>query len=673
MTAPILKSINIIEDFAHPDRVCHFWPTSKSIDILRSVVGPDTSRATTIIAPYGSGKSIAATIGSLLVEGNGEKLAEMEEVCVKLNQIDPAISDIISHRSTSGTHGAVVLLSSYISDLPGAIAQQLALEPIDSMHALFRSIETMLRQNTFDRIAIVWDEFGRHLESLVSKGRAEDLAMVQDLAEWTIRRQSPLVTLTLLMHQEFLQYSGRLGVMEQTAWKKIEGRFETLRILEDSDEIYGFIANIVNDLNPKRQENTSETVAKTHQLGLFPFLQVIGSVHDLLMRASPLTPAALFLLPKIAGRVGQNERTVFGFLSAALSRENRHLISPEDIYQYFSDSMRMDTGVGGCHRKFVETESARSRAATALEREVLAATSLLHLAVSGSEFRVSLEKLLLFLEVGVMAERSTLKTAIENLLDRKLLLHRKLSDEISVWQGADVNIRARVKEEMDALRNQSDTVSRIAEFVPQPVYLAPRYNHNNCLTRYAVGKFVTLSSLQDDKQRSELLKQADQCDALVALVIDASSKDYQRIRGKWLLGKPHLILAFAKRRPDLDQVCLEAAALNRLEKDDVLLEMDPLIEREVQELKSDTLDYIFSRSSSLIDPEVGDVFWYSNDNCLNNKEIIGGGGGVYAPEKFCLNFSQGGSKKPLSSQRNNFLKKGLRNIQKARKEGDCVF
>ena len=63
----IFKSINIVEDFAFPARASHYRPTSKSMDIVQAVIGEGGSRATSIIATYGSGKSLAAMVGGLIV------------------------------------------------------------------------------------------------------------------------------------------------------------------------------------------------------------------------------------------------------------------------------------------------------------------------------------------------------------------------------------------------------------------------------------------------------------------------------------------------------------------------------------------------------------------------------------------------------------------------------
>jgi hypothetical protein len=98
------------------------------------------------------------------------------------------------------------------------------------------------RQLRTDHVAIIWDEFGRHLEGLAAEGRARDLDQVQRLAEWTSRAKDPTASLTLLLHQNLSAYAARLNQTSRNEWKKIEGRFRQLRFVEDSKELYSLVA-----------------------------------------------------------------------------------------------------------------------------------------------------------------------------------------------------------------------------------------------------------------------------------------------------------------------------------------------------------------------------------------------------------------------------------------------
>lgn len=287
------KSISLTEDFSVPLRASHYRPTSKSIDILRAIMGMSGSQATSVVATYGSGKSIAAMVASLLVEATPEKIEALEPAYRRLLKFAPEIAGWMEGRLERGRHGAVITLSGYVPDLPTAIGEAIGLDEVHTMAEALRSLEKHLGHTKSDRLAIVWDEFGRHLETLAGRGRAEDLAQLQDLAEWITRRKTPPATLTLLLHQDFHRYSGRLGQADQSGWRKIEGRFDILRIIEDSDEIYDLIADVAQELTQTGRPRVSGSILTTvDALNFFPFAAG-DKMKALLSHAAPLSPTAL--------------------------------------------------------------------------------------------------------------------------------------------------------------------------------------------------------------------------------------------------------------------------------------------------------------------------------------------------------------------------------------------
>lgn len=620
------KSISLTEDLSVPLRASHYRPTSKSIDILRAILGMSGSRATSVVATYGSGKSIAAMVASLLVEAKPEKLEALEPAYRRLLKFAPEIAEWMSVRLERHLHGAVITLSGHVPDLPAALGAAVGRHGVQSMADALSALEKHLGCVKADRLAIVWDEFGRHLETLAGRGRAEDLAQLQDLAEWATRRKAPPATLTLLLHQDFHRYSGRLGQADQSGWRKIEGRFDFLRIIEDSDEIYDLIADVARELTRTGRPRLSKRMLATADaLNFFPFAAG-EAMKTLLSDAAPLSPTAFYLLPRIAGRIGQGERTIFGFLGTEMPEDRAATVTVEDLYRHFADAMRADTAIGGTHKRFVETEAARARANTPLEREVIATTSLMHLAATGDSARVGRERLVQAMDLGSIHARARIEEAIDALLKRKLLLHRTLTDEISVWEGSDVDVRTRAQEEMTALRTASDPLDRVRAHVPAPYYVGDAYNHDRALTRYAQGVFVDAAMLTNPEAQAALLAQADEADALVALVVDASVQDADTLCGSWMDKHPHFIVALANQSPDLHMASLEADAYARLENDELLLEMDPRVAGEIAELKGDILDFLLARASGLIDPAAGEVSWYS-------QGVLLGGGAELRPSE----------------------------------------
>jgi hypothetical protein len=353
VAAEFLRSINIPADLARPERLAHFHPTAKSVRVLEAVAFGQPGAATMVIAAYGSGKSIAAAVGALLVENTPTGSTVLSPIAERLAGVDSALARRFAARQTdAAARGLVIALHGHVPDLAAAIAAQAGLDCSCFLDGMLERLVARARRRRRDRIAIVWDEFGRHLEGLIADGCAADLLDVQTLAEWAARQARPHATLTLLLHQNLLNYAGRLNQSARSSWRKIEGRFEVLRFVEDSRELYQLIGRLLatRPLSAGAATPSRATGARMLELGWFHGVADADEVARLVAQAAPLTPGALHALPLVAARVAQQERSVFSFLHQA---ERAGTVGIEDVYRYFAEVMRTDSGLGGTQRRWL--------------------------------------------------------------------------------------------------------------------------------------------------------------------------------------------------------------------------------------------------------------------------------------------------------------------------------
>lgn len=629
----VFKSINLAEDFSAPERAAHYRPTRNSLDIVKAVFSSGESRATSIIASYGAGKSLAALVGGLLVEGSPQKKNEISKLVDRIKGVDPVLGSKAESRLNGRAKGSVFTLSGYIDDLPGRIRGWFGMSGSDSLRDTLKSVNGKLKSNELDQVAIIWDEFGRHLQSLASKGNPENLAEVQDLAEWAVRQNSPSVTFTTLLHQNFQQYADGLSQTGQAEWRKIEGRFDSLQIVEDGDEILDVIASAVSakGLHRNRKKSFVKLAEKAREIpGQFQGMTV-AKLSALLEKAWPLTPPALALLPKVAARIGQNQRTLHSFIGHELEGRGSKPVYVEEIYEYFSESFRMDTGPGGTYKMFLEADSARERAESDLERQILAATCMFQMGSGGERKKLSKGELVAIVETGcdVDSSESTARKTIKRLLEKKLLLHREHTDDISVWQGSGVDIPtiAREKEkQIDAGLNSGEALQKLS---PAPAYLAPSHNFRRSVTRYARGTYLQISDLFDRVRLDEIMQSANEQDALVLLITDATIKNSREIlKIERIRQSENVIVALPRKPAELREALLRANALDLLFEDRDQLGDDPMIEREIVELRSSALEFLTNRLEILCEPDNGHTVWFSEgksvDQGFAHEEFISG-------------------------------------------------
>lgn len=599
------RSLNLAEDLAHPERFLHYHPTSRALPIVASVARP--SAATMIIAPYGSGKSLAAGVGALFVANKSEGRTERKAIAERIGTVDPDLGSALARRADAGVEGGVIILAGYVPDPLAAIAS------VIGMPQSPRSVEGLrktMHETGWDHCAIIWDEFGRHLEALVADGRSADLDIVQRLAERATRADDPSLSLTLLLHQNLLSYATRLNETSRTEWRKIEGRFETLRLIEDSQEFYELVGEVVETLRP--EETAAHPVqpklpAAIIEAGWLDGMKETDRVGRLLQAAYPLTPGALQVLPTLVARVGQNERSLFTFL-----REQKlgARVGIEEVYSAFSDAMRTDVGIGGTHRRWVETESARSRAATPLARELLAAACLLQLGAGGERRRVARHVVELAVADGQTPQKD-IAQSFDALLKANLLLWRRHNDDVAVWHGADIDVALRVREERERRVGDFDLVQFLEQRFPAPHLRGSGHNADFGVNRFLDGRYVSPQMLADG-----VLVPPETSGIVAYLLVRDQAAVTSGQQAAQRFAKERLILVVPERPLDIEGAALELVAIEALRKDSEFLASDPMIPTEIDELHSVAFEQLAVLMRVLLDPGGTQAHWYSGGERL---------------------------------------------------------
>jgi hypothetical protein len=571
-----LRAVNLRDDIENPPRLSHYHPTRRSLPVVEAVLGRDP---TIVIAAYGSGKSLAAGVGALIVRNDAKSQYAVQRLMANLGRVDRTLHKRFSERLSSRGKGLVVVLSGHVPDLAREIALQVeAPGNLKSLDYVLKWISA--EKKRFDHVAIIWDEFGRHLESLVAEGRSRDLDNIQRLAEWAARNEKPTASLTLLLHQNLLAYAGALNPTSRNEWRKIEGRFHQLRFVEDSRELYKLVAAGIAERRGSALDvrGLNAIVQGSIEAGWFDGATDSAEVAGLIRAAWPVSAGALQALPRLIARIGQNERSLFSFLASA---DLTKPIGFEELYTGFAEPMRSDVGVGGTHRRWIETESARSKTGDAVEREALAAACLLQLGADGERRKLGRKTL----EIAIASRGITAGNAAEAvsaLISRKLLLHRRVNDDVSVWHGVDIDVAGRLAEERTRRADNFDAVSFLTEKHPAPIVRASRHNARFGTSRYLSGRFVLADSLGKPELPSPTAKTEW---GQVLYVLAENEADIAKARKAALNMKSErtiFVVPFSPL-PAVDDA-LELACLEALRNDDALLAEDPLVAVEIDEL-----------------------------------------------------------------------------------------
>ena len=634
-TDNFLKSISLRMDLDHPERFGHFQPTKKSLGVIQAVFNGQPSPASIIVATYGSGKSLVAGVASLLVGNMNDSRHVLTRIRSQFTKVDKRFSKSIEDRLNSNFKGVAIVLEGHQTDPADAILEQAKKKlkglrgPVKSRRTVASVLDAVQQKANalqMDRISIVWDEFGRHLETLASSGRAEMLSEVQQIAEWSVRQSNPTASFVLLLHQNFFHYAGDLSQTARSSWRKIAGRFTTVEYVEDSKEMYQFIGSTIAELRPHQKlpamQLFEKEAGKALELGLFDSFKSSKLLAKTLQNAYPVRTVALHMLPKLASRLAQNERTALSFIHDADLRQEGTLTS---VYEYFSQYMKTDSGIGGTQRRWLETESALSKAVNEQEREVLTTVAMLALGISGERVRVK-KKLLLFAVTGIagLTARGAEKT-IDGLIQRKLLLYRQRNDDISVWHGTDVDIRAHLEEERLKIETDLDILSELCKEHPPPYVRPVVHNIKHSVRRFFSGTYVWGDDLLDKGNKHSVLSIQPEEDGRIVYCLPETRDCANKLMNfaESCIRKFEGVVVVVPKAPlQVREVVTEISALRRLQKNQSLLSSDPLVFSELQQLVEAAQENLLRMMKRVVQPS-DDSYWFPK---LEPNFSSGGGG-----------------------------------------------
>lgn len=276
---------------------------AKAFETMARSLSATGQGAFTWTGPYGGGKSSAALALAAMLGPHGPT----KDVATKVFGAD--LSTLISAGFRGSKKGRqLVALTGRRADLQNDLSQALDCNRSD----LIKAIELAMSDKKRDGLFLVVDEIGKYLEHASIEGG--DIHILQDLAELASRSNGRFVLLGIL-HQSFEQYANRLAKSARNEWAKIQGRFQDIPMVSVADETLELLAKAINGA-PARKEfiqlaNEISKIVREQRPG------VSDCLTQSLVECMPLHPVVSLLIGSIARhRFGQNERSVFGFLTS---------------------------------------------------------------------------------------------------------------------------------------------------------------------------------------------------------------------------------------------------------------------------------------------------------------------------------------------------------------------
>lgn len=507
-----------------------YIPTGRAVDVITRVAAGLTDasagRTFSITGPHGGGKSsLIVFLDSLLAAPTASEFKTAHSV---LNEIDPTVDARLRAGMKAVRAGRKGFIRAFATAANEPVATTIAralyagavreLGPQQSIVPDFDSTLTppeagevkaiVQRLAQAHPVLLVIDEFGKNLEHFAVSGSQGDPFLLQELAEVTQGENAlPLVVITL-QHLSFDEYVQGTATTRRREWAKVQGRFQDIPYIETAAQSRRLIASALVQHHALRAAADRWTAAARDVLEQ----QGLRDIADDAAAALPLHPLALAVLPDLCSRYGQNERTLFSFLTgsepAALPRfldahpwrpgEPLPLAGLDVLYDYFLESSSSMIGVADGASRWIEIET-RIRDTVGLsarELKALKTVGVINLVSSGGRIRAS--KALLRLALADNADVGDADQLLDSLVGKGLITFRAFSDEYRIWQGSDYDLRRVV----DNARRELDGANLLdlldSSFSLDPL-VAGRHSQTTGVLRVFGRQFAAPAATGDDE------------------------------------------------------------------------------------------------------------------------------------------------------------------------------
>ncbi|BCX08909.1 MAG: hypothetical protein KatS3mg066_2768 [Fischerella sp.] len=632
------RSINLERDLDNVEALEGYVLTKRAIDslgrILTNFNSDQGNRAWTLTSVYGTGKSaFAHYLISLVANSQNrmhikalsiaeEKLGRDSDIyqliqekinpkglirAVATGQREPISHTIIRALLTGVNNFWTTSQKNKINVIRQLI--DLAAEINDGGKVDSKEISNLVLEvarESKSGIFLVIDELGKNLEYAAHAQGAEDLYVLQQLAELPKDSKTPIYILGIL-HQAFAEYSQRLATVQRNEWAKIQGRFEDIPFTESSGQMMGLIGQAIDS---SAAENISCAI-NSYSEEWWQYLEstIVDEevTEQVIKEVYPLHPLSALVLPTLCQRYAQNDRSLFTFLTSSEPLSFRNFLEEatvkndilpslklERVYDYFIEAAGMGLASRPNLQRWVEIQDLINDAKRLEEDslKVLKTIGILNLiTVTGSMRATRTLVSLAMCDRPSEEQINYWQQIIDKLLKQNLITHRRQLDELRIWQGSDFNVDGELSTYIE--QERSPLVKLLSLHRPLKPLVAQRHSYQTGTLRYFERHY-----LDNSQDLHQLRCSSVDADGFVGYWVDDEIPS--SVPSTTSDGKPLVILSAANL--DILQIrTLEFVALTNIKKTAKELQTDGVARKEVnyrakeaEEFLDETLNQSFS-------------------------------------------------------------------------------
>ena len=240
---------------------------------------------------------------------------------------------------------------------------------------IYENVAYELRKYGFAGIVIVFDEFSKFIEGEDNRETSKDMELIQSMCELCNASKEPDIRHIFIAHKSIREYGNFLSPQILNSFKGVEGRLQEVAFRTSAQNYYELMMNVIQKNDSALQGyfdeygiKTSDIVNRTYNMtNMYTIFDKKDYEKIIVKGCFPMAPLTTYILVKISEKVGQNERTVFTFMSdnapntlARFVKEHVQgadtLVSADNVFDYFAYIFEKDVLNERCHSEYIKAK-----------------------------------------------------------------------------------------------------------------------------------------------------------------------------------------------------------------------------------------------------------------------------------------------------------------------------
>ena len=368
----------------------------------------------------------------------------------------------------------------------------------DDIATLFEDTAIAIKDKGYRGIVVLYDEFGMFLENKTS-GFSKDLNIIQGFAEkCNSSKIDSQIHIVLIAHKDLLLYNNEKKYND--SFEKIVGRFKEYNFSRSFEENY---STLLSSYEITDEEYFNKELEKhNHLIQKIKALPIFGTkeINYIEKYYLPFNPLAIYALVRVSKLVGQNERTLFTFMSDSgmysfsnfISHNDTGLINTDYIYDYFADSIYLN---GQYNALYNQVHTMLQSCKNQTEFKIVKALAIIKIINEDVVLRSTKDNIVLSLGVETEEDFEAVMKGINDLLNRNVLKESVFDKTISFGSIFDTVILTELLKAESKVKNDAKTEAVLTEINTEKYVFSNQYNFENKMIRFMKVIYLNYSSL----------------------------------------------------------------------------------------------------------------------------------------------------------------------------------